>query len=61
MVFFIFIQQRKKRGKKSQPDMEDGSPKYNLLFVVNYVSYVCVGWVAISGVPLLCHSIGLVL
>lgn len=57
----VFDKQRKKRGKKSQPDIEDGSPKYNLLFVVNYVSYVCVGWVAISGVPLLCHSIGLVL
>lgn len=57
----VFYKGGKKRSQKSQPDTEDGSQKYNLIFVINYVSYVCVGWVGISGVPLLCHSIGLVL
>lgn len=50
----------KKQSKKSQPDSEDGNPKWNMEYVINYVTYLCVGWVAISGVPLLCHSVGLV-
>ena len=58
---FFFLTQGKKRSKKSQPDSEDSNPKWNMVYVVNYVTYLCVGWVAISGVPLLCHSVGLVL
>ena len=57
--FLKFYQGKKKR--KSQPDPDDASAKWNMDYLVNYVTYICVGWMAISGVPLLSHSIGLVL
>ena len=50
-----------KKRRKSQPDSDDASTKWNMDYLVNYGTYVCVGWMAISGVPLLSYSIGLML
>ena len=59
LFFLKFYQGKKKR--KPQPDPDDASAKWNMDYLVNYGTYICVGWMAISGVPLLSHSIGLVL
>lgn len=56
----VFDKQGKKK-RKPQPDPDDASAKWNMDYLVNYGTYICVGWMAISGVPLLSHSIGLVL
>jgi len=57
----VFDKKGKKRRQKSQPDPDDASTKWNMDYLVYYPTYVCVGWMAISGVPLLSHSIGLML
>ncbi|KAJ7392986.1 hypothetical protein OS493_008232 [Desmophyllum pertusum] len=57
----VFDKRGKKRSRKSQPDSENGSKKWNMDYVVNYVTYICLGWMATSGVPFICHSVGLIL
>ena len=58
---FLCLCKGKKRRQKSQPDPDDASTKWNMDYLVYYPTYICVGWMAISGVPLLSHSIGLML
>lgn len=50
-----------KKGRKSQPDGDDASAKWHMQYLVNYGTYICVGWMGISGAPLLCHIVGLTL
>lgn len=50
-----------KQRRKSKADADCSRAKWQTAYLVNYGTYICVGWMAISGAPLLCHSIGLVL
>ena len=53
------LQNNKKHPRKSRSQSGANKRKWNVGYPVKYVSYMSVGWMAISGAPLLFHSLGL--